>query len=138
MQGIFLLPVVETASLSIAWMVLFCPLCSMSRLLRLLWRMGFADLDIFCVCQPDSQLVAVDPKLNGISHRGVFYHRHLGSLNQSHIQEMLAQRAASAHRADGGCISNLKFTQFHLYHLFFHIYRFLRDRQRLPSFSNGF
>ena len=74
----------------------------MSRLLRLLWKMGFADLDIFCVCQPDSQLVAVDPKLNGISHRGVFYHRHLGSLNQSHIQEMLPQGTLSSYYCNCG------------------------------------
>ena len=117
-QGIFILPAVKPSALSVAWMMLFRPLLSMKRLFCLLRRMSLADLNIFCVCQPDCQLVAVDPKFYRISHGSILYHCYLCPLNQSHIQEMLAQGTASAYCADGGCISNLKFTQFHLYHLF--------------------
>ena len=77
--------------------------------------MGLADLNVLRILQPDGQLISMDPQLNGIPHWRVFYNCHLCPLDQSHIQEMLAERSASAHREDRSRASDRQSAQLHLY-----------------------
>ena len=55
------------------------------------------NLDFLCVRQTQGQLIAVNPKLHGISHGGQLHHGHLALGNQSHIQKMLPQLSLSAY-----------------------------------------
>ena len=55
------------------------------------------NLDFLCVRQTQGQLIAVNPKLHGISHGRQLHHGHLALGNQPHIQKMLPQLSLSAY-----------------------------------------
>ena len=71
------------------------------------------DADLFRVGQPERQLIAVQPQLHRVAHRGVFHQRDLRTRNHAHIQEMLPQRSFAADGCHNGALPRLKFSQVH-------------------------
>ena len=54
------------------------------------------------------EFVGFDAHFDGIAHRGALHHRDRGVGDESHVEKVLAQSALTAHRADGGGLSDGK------------------------------
>ena len=59
------------------------------------------NLYLLCIRQAQRQFIAMNPHLNRIAHRRIFYHRNRCSRNQSHIQKMMPQCTFSANCPNG-------------------------------------
>ena len=66
--------------------------------------------------EAECQFIAVNPHFHRVSHRCILYHRHFRPRNDSHIEEVLPQRALSSYRADGRCFADRQFFQCHIFH----------------------
>ena len=49
--------------------------------------------DLFGICQPQCQLITVDPHLDRIPHRSILYHSKLSTGKNTHIKQMLTKSA---------------------------------------------
>ncbi len=90
----------------------------MQRLLRgLLFRTYLCSdrlyLNLRGIGQSESKLIAVDPKLNGITHGSKFYDCDLRTWDYAHVKKMLAQGALSAYAFYKGGLSDFKFLECH-------------------------
>ena len=54
------------------------------------------------------EFVGFDPHFDGVAHRGALHHRDRGVWDESHVEKVLAQGALTAHRTDGGGLSDGK------------------------------
>ncbi len=81
----------------------------------------FCNFNPSGICKAERQFIAVNPHFHGISHRCVFYHRHLCARNDSHIEEVLPQCPLSAYGADGRRFADRQFFQCHMYILLINI-----------------
>ena len=70
--------------------------------------------DLGRVVQAQRQLIAAQLHLHGVAHRGHLAQRHLGAGGQAHVQQVVAQLACAAHRADHSVLADLQFCQCHI------------------------
>ena len=70
-------------------------------------RLSVFHLNFCGIIDTQSQLVAMDLELHRIAQRRIFYYRDLCAGNDSHIQEMLAQRAFSAYSGNDTAFARL-------------------------------
>ena len=60
------------------------------------------NLNLGSICKTQSQLIAMYPDFNRVTHRCIFYHGHVRHGNDSHIQEMLPQGTLSSYYCNCG------------------------------------
>ena len=77
------------------------------------------NIDLACICQTKSQLIAMDLQFHGIPHGSKFDNRDLRAGNHAHIQKMLPESTFTAHCSDHGTFTNFQIFQSHLKHLHF-------------------
>ena len=69
---------------------------------------GGGDADLRGIVQTQGQLIAVDAQLHGVAHGCQFDQGDLCPRDKTHIQKMLAQCTASAHRVHDGALADLQ------------------------------
>ena len=78
---------------------------------RLLCRLPFADIfhkNLIGFGYAQRQFVTADSNLNGVTHRCSLDQRYRGLRDQSHVQKMLAKRAAAADHFNGSGLTDVK------------------------------
>ena len=76
------------------------------RFRLLLFARGGHDLDLGRVGKPQRQLVPLNQKLHGISHRRVLYNADFRPGDHAHIKKVLAQRAFAVQPFDDHALSD--------------------------------
>ena len=69
------------------------------------------DADLLGFCLAQGQLIAADLVFNGVAHGGVLDQGDHCAGGDAHVQEVLAQRALSSHRADDGGLIDFELSQ---------------------------
>ena len=96
-QGVFVLLVVVGCSLAQSGVGHYGGLCRGRGALGL---RRYLDADACCVSLSQGQFVGVYLQLYGVAHGGVFAHAYDGSGDETHVEEVLAERSLAAHAGD--------------------------------------
>ena len=114
-QGVLGLAVVLPAHLAIARVILDCRSGVIMAVLDAGITVGAQlHFNLGCIVLAQGQAVAMQHKLYGIAHGGIFHQCHFHAGYHSHVEEVLAQGALSTHCLDGAGGAFGYFVECHL------------------------